>query len=43
MSYWDIFFKSGRIEDYLNYCRSEKEGERLADLKGTCDKRERPW
>ncbi len=41
MSYWEKFLKSGRIEDYLAYCRSEREGEQDADLEGARDKGER--
>lgn len=41
MSYWDRFLKSGRIEDYLAYCRNEKEEERSADLERPRDKGER--
>ncbi len=43
---WDIFFKSGRVEDYLNYCqqrytyskKEQSDGE-IFDRR-SCDKRE---
>ena len=45
---WDLFFKSGRVEDYPNYCQQrytyQKETKELADVeifdRRTCDKRE---
>ena len=41
MEHWDRFYRSGRIEDYLRYCREEREVEQDADLEGSCHKRER--
>ncbi len=35
MKLWNIFCSSGKISDYLNYARFEKEGERDDNLKGT--------
>ena len=40
MSYWDMFFKTGRIADYLKYCEAER-NEYRDNLEGSCDKRER--
>ncbi len=40
MSYWDIFFKTGRIADYLKYCEAER-NEHRDNLEGPRDKGER--
>lgn len=45
---WDLFFKSGRVEDYLNYCQQrytyQKGTKESIDVeifdRRTCDKRE---
>ncbi len=45
---WDTFFKSGRVEDYLNYCQQrhtyQKDAKESTDLeifdRRSCDKRE---
>jgi hypothetical protein len=45
---WDEFYKSGRVNDYLNYCQQrythQKDEKELADVeifdRRTCDKRE---
>ncbi len=43
-SAWDIFFKSGRVEDYLNYCQQIRDKKEQSDGevfdRRSCDKRE---
>ena len=35
MELWNKFYLSGKISDYLDYARFEKEGDRDDNLKGT--------
>ena len=33
--FWYVFYKSGKISDYLKYAAAEKEGSENVDLNGT--------
>lgn len=35
---WDTFYKSGRVEDYLNYCQNKDQNETTETDRGLKDK-----
>jgi len=35
---WDTFYKSGRVEDYLNYCQNKDKNESAEADRGLKDK-----
>ncbi len=41
MSYWDRFYMSGKISDYLKYAAAEKEDSENVYLNGTDTERKR--